>query len=100
MNTAAALAALGVTYLELLSLLNNSQFPPALTDDGQGDMTFDPTAISNFGARMRSAASNGWQVTPDGYASANWSLLASTSPGPFARSPGGIFGGWGAALFD
>ena len=42
---------------------------------------------------MASAQANGWNVQPSEYASTNWSLLASTSPGRYTPSPGGLMDG-------
>ncbi len=54
------LAALGVTFTQLLLLMRNGQFPTPLTDDGYRDVTFDATAISNFAGLMQAAQQNGW----------------------------------------
>ncbi len=100
LTTAQVCSALGVTYLQLLSLMNNAAFPAPLTNDFAGDMTFDPTAIANFGSLMADAASNGWNVQPDNYPSANWQMMSTTQVGAYRPSPGGIYGGRGAGLFD
>ncbi len=49
---------------------------------------------------MSATAANGWIVSVDAYTSANWSMMASTTRGPYAYSAGGVFGGAGAGLFD
>jgi hypothetical protein len=93
LTTAQVCSALGVTYLQLLSLMRNAAFPAPLTNDGQGNLTFDSGAISTFGSLLSASLSNWPALGPDSYASANFAALATSAPGPFANSPGGIFGG-------
>jgi len=74
LNQTQTLAALSCTFTQLLLLMRNPAFPPALSNDGYGHVTFDQTAI------MASAASRGWTWGNSDLAAANWSMLASSSP--------------------
>ncbi len=100
MNTAAVCALLGVTYAQLLALMNNQQFPTPLSSDGYGNFVFDAGQISAFASLMTSVASNGWNVSQTSFPSVNWERLAVTSPGRYAYASGGLFGGRSAGLFD
>jgi hypothetical protein len=63
MNTAAAIAALGLPGpLALYALMRNGQFPQPLTNDGQGNLTFNGAAITAFAALMTAATANGWTI--------------------------------------
>ena len=93
MNTADALAALNVTYLQLLDLMQNAAFPQPASSDGYGNFVFNSGAIVAFAALMSAAAANGWQIPASAYASANWSELAASSPGKYATSAGALMRG-------
>ena len=62
-------------------------------NDFNGNLTFDAGPIGTFASAMASAQANGWNVQPSEYASTTWSLLASTSPGRYTPSPGGLMEG-------
>jgi hypothetical protein len=87
MNEAAVLAALGINATTLAQLLQNVAFPKPIAG------IWNSTAISNFAATMASAIAAWPNLTVAEYASANWSLLASTTPGIYMPSPGGLMDG-------
>jgi hypothetical protein len=88
LNEAEVIALLGLAGpLELYQLQRNGQFPVAvggLWNSGQ---------VAAFAATMAAALAAWPTLTPAAYASANWSLLATSTPGAFTPSPGGYFGG-------
>jgi hypothetical protein len=100
LNQAQTLAALDVTFTQLLLLMRNPAFPAPESNDGYGDVTFDQTAIDTFAGLMTSAASNGWTWGNADLPSANFAMLATSTPGPYARvvTRGGL--GSGSGLFD
>jgi hypothetical protein len=83
MNQTAVLAALNINLLEFYLLQRNPQFPSPVNG------LWDAGAISAFAATMASALANWPTLMPDNYASANWSSLATSTPGTKAPSPGG-----------
>jgi hypothetical protein len=87
MNETAVMPALGVNALELSELQRNPQFPQPV-----GGL-WNSGAIAAFGALMAAALAAWPTLTPAAYASANWGLLATSTPGSFTPSPGGYFGG-------
>ncbi|MGO9049740.1 MAG: hypothetical protein ACLP19_05845 [Xanthobacteraceae bacterium] len=90
MNFTQVMAALGLTTEQLLALMNNAQFPAA-NYDGNGIPTWSSGAISAFAALMSAAAP--WQLDYNTQlASANWSALAATTPGPSYLPAGDALG--------
>jgi hypothetical protein len=75
-------AMLGKTKRQVLSLMNNPQFPTPTGNDDLDNITWDGAAISAFGTLLLGAEVNGWILTDDMLASADWATLAATVPGP------------------
>lgn len=63
----------------MLRLMDNPQFPTPTGNDDLGNPTWDSEAIASFG--LLSAEVNGWVLTEDVLASADWATLAATLPG-------------------
>jgi hypothetical protein len=88
MNESQVIVALGLTGpLELYSLMRNPGFPQP-----SGGL-WDSGAIMAFASTMAAALAAWPSLSPDNYASANWATLATTTPGQFTPSPGGLMGG-------
>jgi hypothetical protein len=85
MNTAAVLAALNITILQLYSLMRNRGFPIPTSNDGNGNLVFNSGAIVAFGVLMASAKSRGWRVPVSSFPTANWSMMAATPTGSSYR---------------
>ena len=81
MDFATVIAMLGKTKKQVLGLMGNPQFPPPTGSDDLGNLTWDGEAIASFGALLLSAEVNGWVLTEDMLASADWATLAVTQPG-------------------
>lgn len=88
MNFAQAMAALGLTTDQLLYLMRNAQFPtPSYA--AFGNATWPSGDIPAFAATMAAVRVNGWNIDfQTGLASANWTTLAATTPGPYYRAMG------------
>ena len=82
MDFATVCAMLGKTKRQVLRLMDNPQFPTPTGNDDLGSITWDGNAISAFGALLLGAEVNGWILTDDMLASADWAMLAATVPGP------------------
>jgi hypothetical protein len=87
MDFATVIAMFGKTKKQVLSLMGNPQFPPPTGSDDLGNLTWDGDAIAAFGALMLGAEVNGWQLTDDMLATADFATLAATVPGPSDTSP-------------
>ena len=81
MDFATVCALLGKTKRQMLRLMDNPQFPTPTGNDDLGNLTWDGEAIASFGALLLSAEVNGWVLTEDMLASADWATLAATLPG-------------------
>jgi hypothetical protein len=82
MDFATVCAMLGKTKRQVLRLMNNPQFPTPTGNDDLCNITWDGAAISAFGTLLLGAEVNGWILTDDMLASADWATLAATVPGP------------------
>jgi hypothetical protein len=82
MDFATVCAVLGKTKRQVLRLMINRQFPTPTGNDDLGNITWDGAAISAFGTLLLGAEVNGWILTDDMLASADWAMLAATVPGP------------------
>lgn len=81
MDFAAVCALLGKTKRQTLRLMDNPQFPTPTGSDDHGNLTWHGDAIASFGALLLGAEVNGWALTEDMLASADWAMLAATLPG-------------------
>jgi hypothetical protein len=82
MDFATVCALLSKTKRQTLRLMDNPQFPTPTGSDDLGNPTWDGDAIASFGALLLGAEVNGWVLTDDTLASADWATLAATLPGP------------------
>jgi predicted DNA-binding transcriptional regulator AlpA len=95
-----AAAALGISMNAFWSLTSNAQFPRPTLNDGDGNVSWDPTAFATFQALWTAAFANGWKISVGDYPAANGALLATTSPGPYRYIVSRKARGSGAGLFD
>ena len=77
MDFATVCALLGKTKRQMLRLMDNPQFPTPIGNDELGNITWDGESIASFGALLLSAEVNGWVLTEDMLASADWATLSA-----------------------
>jgi hypothetical protein len=87
MDFATVCAMLGKTKRQVLRLMDNPQFPTPTGNDDLGNITWDGDAIAAFGALMLGVEVNGWMLTDDVLATADFATLAATAPEPSYLSP-------------
>jgi hypothetical protein len=73
---------LGKTKRQVLRLMDNPQFPTPTGKDRLDTITWDGDAIAAFGALMLGVEVNGWTLTDDVVATADFATLAATAPEP------------------
>jgi hypothetical protein len=81
MDFATVCAMLSKTKRQMPRLMDNPQLPAPTGSDDLGNLAWDGEAIASFGALLLSAEVNGWELTEDMLASADWTTLAATLPG-------------------
>jgi predicted DNA-binding transcriptional regulator AlpA len=84
-NQTAVAALLGLSMSAFWLLTSNSQFPAPVSDDGQGNVTWNTSDITAFQGLMGATASNGWTWGDVDLPGANWIMMASTPVGPYYR---------------
>jgi len=87
MDFATVCAMLSKTKRQVLRLMDNPQFPTPTGKDDLGNITWDGDAIAAFGALMLGVEVNGWTLTDDVLATADFATLAATTPEPSYLSP-------------
>lgn len=87
MDFATVCVLLGKTKRQMLRLMDNPQFPTPTGSDDLGNLTWDGDAIASFGALLLCAEVNGWALTEDMLASADWAMLAATPRGASLLKP-------------
>jgi hypothetical protein len=82
MDATSAATTIGVSPEKLALLRQNATFPPAVSDDGAGNVVFDDAAVAVFAWLYRAAIGNGWLIDDAMLSSADFVMMAKTTAEP------------------